>query len=114
MKFTSDWLNQYVQKRNAQNQIQDTKPQLPVCHEPMAEDKGEEGGSVRTILRIESRRRRLLDLDNLYGGAKLIIDACRYKNLIKGDSTKDIELHVSQTKVTKDQCEETILTIIYP
>jgi hypothetical protein len=112
-KFTSEWLNQYVLKRNDQNQIQDTKPQCVVLNEPLAEKRREENGSARVVVCIESRRVRLIDLDNLYGGAKFLIDAARYKLLIKGDSAKDIDLQIFQTKVAKGE-EETILTITYP
>lgn len=110
MKFTSDWLNDYVRKHSAKNKLPNPKPQLPVCHEPLATDQGKEGSSVRAVVCIESRRARLLDLDNLYGGAKFLIDAARYSLLIKGDATKDIDLRIFQTKVPKDQ-EVTILTI---
>ncbi len=111
MKFTSEWLNQYVLKRNAQNQIQDTKPQCVVLNEPLAAKKGEAPSTGRVYVVVESRRSRLIDPDNLC--PKYLIDCLRYAEIIVDDRAKDIDLQIFQTKVAKGE-EETILKITYP
>ena len=112
-KFTTKWLQEYEQKHKAGNRLQDTVPQCAVRDEPLGQDAGKETRPSVIVVRIESRRTRLLDLDNLYGGSKFLIDAARYRNLISGDSSKEIDLRISQVKVAKGE-EKTILEIIYP
>ena len=47
-------------------------------------------------LTIVSYRRRLLDVDNLYGGVKGLLDACIDEELIWEDSPKYLDLVVEQ------------------
>jgi len=54
----------------------------------------------------------LLDKDNLYGGAKPICDALRYRGLIRDDDPESIHLIVQQRKVSKK--ETGTLIEIYP
>lgn len=61
-----------------------------------------------TKVTILSKRKRLLDKDNCYGGAKLVIDAIKELGLIEDDSLDKIELKVEQVK-SKD--EETLITL---
>lgn len=57
---------------------------------------------------IISRRSRLLDKDNLYGGCKGLIDSLKFYGLIVDDSPEWCDLEVSQEK-SKD--EKTIVKI---
>jgi len=57
---------------------------------------------------IVSHRSRRLDKDNLYGGAKQLIDALTYFGLIKDDSPKYCNLTVSQELSNN---EKTVITI---
>lgn len=52
-------------------------------------------------VKIVSHRSRLLDKDNLYGGAKATIDALKNHGLIKDDSPKWITLKITQEKVKR-------------
>lgn len=61
---------------------------------------------------IESRRTRLLDKGNLYGGAKPVLDSLKHFGLIVDDSPKWIEEEVFQTQVKAGE-ECTIITIEY-
>lgn len=51
---------------------------------------------VAKSVRIMSYRKRLLDKDNLTGGAKPIVDALKLCGFIWDDSPEWIELHVDQ------------------
>lgn len=73
----------------------------------------QEGRPGKIILRIESRRFRLLDDDNSNGGVKWLVDAIRHEGLIPNDSRGEIELVTTQTRVPKAEVE-TVITIIYP
>jgi Holliday junction resolvase RusA-like endonuclease len=50
----------------------------------------------KAIMKIHQVRKRRLDPDNLVGSCKLLIDACRYLELIRDDSEKWLSLQVSQ------------------
>lgn len=52
--------------------------------------------SRKMKVRIVSYRARLLDKDNLYSGAKILIDALRRSRLIRDDSPRWLELEVEQ------------------
>lgn len=53
-------------------------------------------GSKRRRVEILSWRARFLDKDNLYGGAKILIDALRDVGLIFRDSPKWVDVNVYQ------------------
>ena len=57
-------------------------------------------------LTIISYRKKKLDLDNLYGGVKQLLDACSDEKLIWDDAPKYLDLKVEQQISTK---YETIL-----
>ena len=59
------------------------------------------GTGQKFKLTIISYRKRLLDLDNLYGGVKQLLDACIDEELIWDDSPKYLDLKVEQHKTTK-------------
>ena len=52
-------------------------------------------------LTIISYRKRMLDLDNLYGGVKQLLDACIDEELIWDDAPKYLNLKVEQHKGKK-------------
>ena len=54
------------------------------------------GASARVT--IERVSPRLLDRDNLYGGAKLLIDAMKRLDLIRDDSDRWVDLVVTQAR----------------
>lgn len=103
MNWTPEQYDNLIRRR-----AQAAKPQHVVRDEPLATDKGKARDPRRYRVSIKSRRRRLLDPDNLVGGAKYVLDGCRYAGLIPGDSAGEIELVVTQEKSTK---EETVITI---
>jgi hypothetical protein len=80
------------------------EPQPIVCHEPLGPAQGK-AKDAPCLVRIVSHRRRLLDIDNLTGGAKYFCDGLRYAGLIPGDRPDQITLEVSQRKV-KSKAEE--------
>jgi hypothetical protein len=69
----------------------------------MGKAKGEKGdepsGGPRHHVRIISRRVRLLDIDNLYGGCKHLIDSLRLTSIIPDDDPASITLEVTQEKI---------------
>lgn len=91
--------------------IQNTIAQPPVQHVAAPTHARQEGGPDRFKVRITSFRCRLLDIDNLAGGSKFIIDALRYQGFIRDDSPDQIELSFAQIKVPKRTLEETVITI---
>jgi len=83
-------------------------PKLPNAvteHHVGAESLGtgpyEEGSPGRITVRITRLGVRLLDADNLCGGVKFLVDACRYEGLIAEDTPEAICLIVRQRKVKK-------------
>lgn len=82
------------------------KPERPLRDDPVGETPREESDTTRTLVRITSFRRRLLDPDNLMGGSKYFTDGLRYAGLISGDAEAQIRLEVSQQKVKSkaDEC----------
>ena len=52
----------------------------------------------RVHLRIVASNPRYRDIDNVYGGAKLLIDVIRRAKLIRDDSPEAITLEVLQKK----------------
>lgn len=86
-----------------------TQPSL--LHEPLSEVEGKEGDPSRLLVCIESCRTRLLDTDNLYGGAKFYCDFLRYAGVIPEDTEDQIELKVTQRKIRKGEEEKTIIEV---
>lgn len=74
---------------------------LYAWQKPLDLDAAEEGSAARIIVRITRYGTKLLDKDNLYGGAKPICDALRYEKLIPEDDPESIELYVCQKKVKR-------------
>lgn len=85
--------------------------QPPLFDEPLSEVEGKEGDSSRMLVLIESVRGKLLDTDNLYGGAKFYCDFLRYCGCISEDTEAEIELKVTQRKKKKGEEEKTIIEV---
>ena len=94
-------------KRKAPHPV--TQP--PLFDEPLSEVEGKEGDSSRMLVLIESVRGKLLDTDNLYGGAKFYCDFLRYCGCLKEDTEAEIELKVTQRKKKKGEEEKTIIEV---
>lgn len=77
------------------------KPQHDAGEESLAPDQDEATGGPRIAVCITRLGTRLLDKDNLYGGAKPICDALRYEKLIPEDDPESIHLIVQQRKVKR-------------
>lgn len=77
----------------------------------MGEATGEKGdepsGRPRHHVRIKSSRVRLLDVDNLYGGCKHLIDSLRLTGIIPDDDPASITLEVTQEKIKGYANEQT-------
>jgi len=76
--------------------------------------EAERGGEVRIDVVITRRSCRLLDDDNLYGGAKPLIDSLRELGLIPDDDTKTIKLECRQVRVSSRAQEGVELEIKHP
>lgn len=83
------------------------KPKRPVRNEPLAKGKGEKEHTGRVHIRFTTKRKRLIDPDNIV--AKYFIDCLRYAGAINDDTAKDITLETRQEK-TRGQ-EETIIEL---
>lgn len=81
--------------------LPDPEPQSNAGEESLVADANEEGSSPRIVVCITRCGTRLLDKDNLYGGAKPICDALRYQKLIPEDDPESIHLIVQQRKVKR-------------
>ena len=84
-------------------------PKSALWIEPVEQEEDERGNLRRSRIRITSKRCRLLDPDNLC--VKYIIDALRYCQVIKDDTTKEIEVFIKQEKVKKRKEEKTIIEV---
>lgn len=62
-------------------------------------------------LTIVRRGKRMLDMDNLYGGAKPVVDAIKSLGLIVDDDEKSIALVVTQAKLQKNEPANSQITI---
>ena len=87
------------------------KPQCDARLQPLAAADKEKGNSAPCKVSVTSYRRRLLDIDNLYGGVKWFVDALRYEGVIRDDDPQSITLHVSQVKVKTKQEACTVIEI---
>lgn len=102
------------QKTNTKTKRKASPPvtQPPLFDEPLSEVEGKEGDPSRLLVCIESvRKHKLLDTDNLYGGAKFYCDFLRYCGAIPDDTEDQIELKVTQRKAKKGEEEKTIIEV---
>lgn len=91
--------------------IPDSIVERAVRDESVAAPQGEAERPQKFRVRIESRRVRTLDFDNLAGGSKFILDCVKGAKLIPDDSPEFIELQITQTKVASKEEECTVVHI---
>ena len=70
-------------------------------------------GKGRVVLCITRRGSRLLDVDNMAGGCKPIVDQLRYAGLIPNDDQASVEIIFRQEKAKKGE-EMTVVEISQP
>jgi hypothetical protein len=80
-----------------------------VRNEPVDKKKGKGSDAGRYAVSFVSRRRRLLDPDNIC--PKYFLDSLRYSGLLPDDRPEVIELAVSQEKAATKEEEGTFITI---
>jgi hypothetical protein len=90
---------------------QTAKPKPPLWDEPLSKASGEKIHTGRLLVSIESVRKKLLDTDNLYGGAKFFVDFLRYCGAIEEDTEAKIDLRVTQRTTLKNEKEKTIIEV---
>jgi len=90
--------------------LPDPIPEHHVGTQPLGLGSDEEASAGLVTVRITRLGVRLLDADNLCGGVKFLLDACRYEGLIPEDNPQAISLIVRQRKVKKAEAG-TILEI---
>ena len=78
---------------------------------PAAQAQGR--GEGRVVVCITRRGSRLLDVDNMAGGCKPVVDQLRYAGLIPNDDPASVEIIFRQEKAAKGQ-EMTIIEITQP
>lgn len=95
-------------------------PTLPVAESEPDQGKaldrglpGEKAGQGRALLRITRYALCELDRDNLFGGAKPLIDCIKEAGLILDDSPKYIDLVVEQALVKNAAEERTEIEIVW-
>jgi len=104
----------YAQDLTAHSVAFNSEPEQAVCDEFLGAECGKAQDAAGCSVSVVSFRRRLLDTDNLIGGAKYFIDSLRYANVIPGDRPDQIRLTVEQRKVKSKAKERTEITIEYP
>lgn len=85
------------------------KPEPAVRNESVAKAAREKSHPARFLISVESRRRRLVDPDNLC--PKYFIDCLRYAELIPDDSARFVEVRLLQLKVARKEQEGTQVTV---
>lgn len=98
--------NSKLQNRKADS-VTKSAPEVGSMGEAKGEKGDEPSGRPRHHVRIISRRVRLLDIDNLYGGCKHLIDSLRLAGIIPDDDPASISLEVTQEKIKGYANEQT-------
>lgn len=92
-----------------------SKPEHPARDEQVGKNKREARDPRSRVVRIISRRRRLIDPGaNLWGGSKYFEDSLRYAGMLWDDSEAFIQISVRQEKVETEEDEATIIEIDIP
>jgi hypothetical protein len=76
---------------------------------PLAAKEVQRPTGERFLVRIEGRRKRLLDVDN--SCEKYLVDLLRYCGVIPDDAPDKCEIEVSQTKCKKGEPEEITIKV---
>lgn len=106
MNVTRQWYESYKARRKSSG----AKSERTVPDGTVAARKGKEENPTRHVVGVRSFRTRLCDPDNLC--PKYFIDALRYAGAIPDDRPQDIELHISQTKVSSKSQERTEIEVV--
>mgnify|MGYP003332665803 FL=1 len=88
----------------AKNTRQTAKLEPNPCHAPLATEEVQRPTQARFCVRIGSRRKRLIDQDNLC--EKYLVDLLRYGGVIPDDAPDQCRIEVAQTKCRKGEPEE--------
>jgi Holliday junction resolvase RusA-like endonuclease len=93
--------------------ILNTEPQRAAGSQPLGHPEEKAGSAKRVKVCICRKGTRLLDLDNLAGGTKALLDALRYEGVIQDDDPGSIDFEVRQEKVKRaDIGTEITITIL--
>ena len=79
------------------------------CHAPLEAEEIQGQHSGRVLVRVTTRRKRLLDEDNLC--EKYHVDLCRYAGVLSDDAPERTKIEVSQTKCRKGEQEEITIEV---
>lgn len=112
-RWTLEQLQEF-QRRETKNRNGIRSPKLEQASgdESVRPDEGEKKMPGKIVVHITSRRKRLLDPDNL--SVKSLLDSLRYAGIVPGDRAKDILLQVEQVQVHGDDPGGTVIEIEYP
>ncbi|MDE1170897.1 MAG: hypothetical protein PW734_06790 [Verrucomicrobium sp.] len=91
--------------------IPDAKPQPHAGPALAAPAQDEKRRGPRLVVRVTRRARRLLDVDNGSGGCKPLLDAIRYRGLIRDDNPHEIDFQFRQERVGTRSEEGTLIEI---
>lgn len=85
--------------------VRHPQPQQDARSQPLdyhqAQERGAVSGSRRCRVTIVRKGSKLLDVDNLAGGCKPLVDALRYAGYIVNDDPASVELLFKQIKTPK-------------
>ncbi len=91
----------------------DAKSERAAGSQPLGHPEEKAGSPKRIKVCICRKGTRLLDIDNLAGGTKALLDALRYEGAIQDDDPGSIDFEVRQEKVKRaDIGTEITITIL--
>lgn len=93
--------------------VSDAEPQRVAKETLVGGDEGKEAGPQRAHVRITRFGSRLLDHDNLTGGAQPLVNGLKEIGLIHDDSPEWLTLEVKQEQVTNKMHERTEVEITW-
>lgn len=103
------WTAEDYANYNARRGISVAIPESVVCNDPLATARLKAKDTGKFIVHVVSRRRRLIDVDNLV--AKYHVDALRYAGILPSDAPDQTDIKISQIKVPTKNDEFTSITI---
>ena len=95
--------------RHTSNAGKVAKLESDSCHAPLEAEEIQGQHSGRVLVRVTSRRKRLLDEDNLC--EKYHVDLCRYAGVLSDDAPERTKIEVGQTKCRKGEQEEITIEV---
>ncbi len=94
--------------------VSDSKPQRDPVQPLDSGAPRKKESAQRTVVRIVRYGCRLLDRDNLQGGAKPCVDCLKEAGLIVDDTEAEIDLIVTQERVFNKDQQRTEIEITWP